>query len=128
LRNAGWLSDAAIELVNGSGITAISEREVVEVPNDLGILIVEGYAVPSTDKRSLFIEIDGHLHAATWGAPRGDVAMLHGGAAALNSGFSAMVPNWMLDPSVHRMRVAEVSEDNSTVWRGEKQVSFRIVR
>lgn len=127
LRDLGWLQDARIELLDSSGVTAFSEREVVDLAGDLGITTVQGFALPSSDKRSLYIEIDGHLYPAHWGERRGDVATIYGRDALL-SGFSAAIPNWVLGTGTHQMRVVEVSEDESTVWRGEKAVSFRVRR
>jgi len=125
LRNLGWLADARIELLNHQGIAAISEREVVDASPDLGITLVQGFAVPSSEKGALYVEVDGRLYPATWAARRGDVAMIHG-RAALASGFTAAIPNWVLGTATHHMRIAEVSEDETSVWRSEKLVSFRV--
>jgi hypothetical protein len=126
LRNRGWLADGAIEVLNREGIASISEREVVDVSPDLGITLVQGFAVPSTDKRSLYLEVDGRLYPAAWGERRGDVAMIHG-RSALFSGFTAAIPNWVLGTATHHMRIAEVSEDETSVWTSEKLVSFRVL-
>jgi hypothetical protein len=127
LRDLGWLPDARIELLNGEGITAISEREVVEVSPERGIMQVQGFAVPPREQRSLYVEVDGRLYPATWGGHRGDVAMIYGRSAVL-SGFTAEIPNWVLGPAAHQMRVAEVSEDETSFWRSDKLVRFRIAR
>lgn len=126
LKNMGWLPDARVELLNHAGITDVSESEVAEVPGNTGIVVVQGYALPSADRRSLYIEVDERLYPASWGERRGDIAMMHG-RSALNAGFTAALPNWVLGTAAHRLRVDEVSQDETTLWRGEKQLTFRVI-
>lgn len=123
----GELSDMRIEMLNSEGVSAISEREVVELSNDRGYTTIHGWAVPTAnEKRSLYVDVDGHIYPASWESPRVDVEVMFG-APARNSGFTAAIPNWMLGTAVHRARLVEVSEDQTAYWPGDKVVSFRIV-
>jgi len=120
----GALQDCRVEMLNNSGVIAISEREVVEVKAPAGYLEMRGWAV---NVSSVYVQLDGKLYPATYGLPRQDISILYRTPESANSGFNWAYPSWKLGTTVHELSLKMLAPNGSGYYDLAKKVRFRIV-
>ena len=129
LRYEGALDTARIESLNGLGVIAIGEKEVVELNGGSGMLVAQGWAFDQLDRApaaGVFVSLDGKLYPTTYGNPRLDIAALFRSNQCTDTGFQWAIPAWKLGKSVHEIALKVLSADGKGYYDGGKKHKFRI--
>jgi hypothetical protein len=120
----GPLDAARIEDMNGAGVIAISEREVVPVEDTSGYLRVRGWAV---NVGAVYVQLDGKLYPANYGRQREDIHILYRTPESLESGYDWTFPSWKLGKSVHEITLKMLTADHKGYYDFPKKIRFRMV-
>ncbi len=121
----GVLDDSRVEMLNNTGVIAISEREVVQVKDPAGYLEVRGWAV---NVSSVYVQLDGKLYPARYGSPRQDIAILYRTPESAHAGFDWAYPSWKLGATVHELSLKMLAPDGAGYYDMAKKIRFRIAQ
>jgi hypothetical protein len=128
LRRGGDAQPSRIETLNLQGVTGLAVNETVEVPRTAGYVQADGFAVDPGGAdlaRSVWINLDGKLLPADYGAEKPGVAALLGSNKYLRSGFSWTYPIWKLGSSPHIIQLVVISRDGTTAYEA-RPLRFRV--